>query len=252
MQRHMDIVVRLGSGYGLQINWGKVELLAIPCAPIIKDGSGENLKCKTSIGYLGALVDSSGNIHSELNRRIGMASSDFKSLTKIWNHTNLTRAKKYRIYSACILSKLLYGLQTAWLTKLQRRRLDGFHARCIRKLAGIKHSFWSRVSNSEVLGLVDARPLSSYLLEHQLKYFGTLFRKADTDIGRKLVFKPSSDHLVHADFRRRRGRPRMAWAVEVRKHALEIVGEQNLSQAMQVHTAWRTSVRKYCTNKGTH
>ena len=101
--------------------------------------------------------------------------------------TSLTRAKKYRIYSACILTKFLYGLQTAWLTKLQRRRLDGFHARCIRKLAGIKHSFWSRVSNSEVLGLVDARPLSSYLLEHQLKYFGTLFRKADADIGRKLV-----------------------------------------------------------------
>ena len=74
VQRHMDIVVRLGSGYGLQINGGKVELLAIRCEPVIKDGSGGNLKCKASIGYLGALVDSSGNIHSELNRRIGTAS----------------------------------------------------------------------------------------------------------------------------------------------------------------------------------
>lgn len=117
---HMDIVASLGSGYGLPISWDKVELLAIGCTPpTIKDGSGENPECKTLIGYCAAFVDNSENIHSELNRRLGMASSDFKAFTRTRNNSSLTRTRKYRTYSACTLSKLLFSLQTAWLTKPQ-------------------------------------------------------------------------------------------------------------------------------------
>ena len=112
---------------------------------------GEYIECKSSISYLGALLDSSGSIQSELARRIGMATADFKALSRIWNHTSVTKELKYRIYQACIVSKLLYGLQVAWLTKTQRLRLDGFHARCVRKIVEGPHSFWSRISNADVL-----------------------------------------------------------------------------------------------------
>ena len=46
--------------------------------------------------------------------------ADFKALSSIWEHSILSQAWKYRIFQACVLSKLLYGLQTAWLTKKQR------------------------------------------------------------------------------------------------------------------------------------
>ena len=151
IQSYMNVVVDLGATYGLQLNWKKVELLAARCSPIINDKEGLALESKTSIGYLGALLDASGKIQSELHRRIGMASADFKVLSRIWNHSDLSRTSKVRIYMSCIVSKLLYGLQSAWLTKVQRAKLDGFHARCVREIAGIKHAYWSRASNFDVL-----------------------------------------------------------------------------------------------------
>ena len=46
---------------------------------------------------------------------------------------------------------MTYGLQTAWLPVAARRRLDGFHAKCLRRICGIPPSFISRVSNADVL-----------------------------------------------------------------------------------------------------
>ena len=191
-------------------------------------------------------MDTSGSIQSELNRRIGLAYADFKALARIWNHANLTREWKYRIYTACILTKLLYGLQTAWLTKKQRKTLDGFHARCVRRITGIKHYFWSRVSNAEVLASIHAPLLSAMLLEQQLKYFGKVYRRLDTDITRKFVFESSSDQLVEASFKKRRGRPRLSWATDLRKHALNITCNQPVGPAMQFEHAWDLAVRRYC------
>ena len=191
-------------------------------------------------------MDTSGSIQSELNRRIGMACADFKALARIWNHASLTREWKYRIYRACILTKLLYGLQTAWLTKPQRKKLDGFHARCVRQITEIKHSFWSRVSNADVLTSIHAPLLSTMLLEQQLKYFGKVYRRMDADITRTFVFQPSSDQLVEASFRKRRGRPRLSWALELRKHAIILIGNQPLGLAMQSEHGWRLAVQRYC------
>ena len=91
--------------------------------------TGASIVEKHFIQYLGALISADGTIQGELNKRIGMASAEFKVLNKLWSHTNVTNKEKYKIYIAWIVSKLLYGLQTAWLTKSQRNKLDGFHAK---------------------------------------------------------------------------------------------------------------------------
>ena len=50
-----------------------------------------------------------------------------------------------------IVQKLLYGLEGAWINAAGKRKLDGFHARCLRKVLGVPHAYYSRVSNAEVL-----------------------------------------------------------------------------------------------------
>ena len=132
---------------------------------------------KNCTQYLGALISADGTIQSELNRRIGMAASDFIVLDVLWKHTKVSRKHKYQIFIACIVSKLLYGLQTSWLTKVRRTKLDGFQAKCVRKICGVQHSYWSRITNAEVLSYVDATKLSDLLLEQQLLVFGKIFRK---------------------------------------------------------------------------
>ena len=36
------------------------------------------------------------------------------------------------IFDSCVVTRLMYGLQSAWLNQAERRRIDGFHARCLR------------------------------------------------------------------------------------------------------------------------
>ena len=104
--------------------------------------------------------------------------------------------------------------------------------------------YQSRVSNKEVLSRVNAVSLSNLLLEQQLLYFGKLFRLDNRDPRRRLVFQSGSAELSILSKKRRRGRPRANWAVEVYTHALRIGG--NLEEVLCDPELWRMKVRCYC------
>ena len=205
---------------------------------------GKVLETKESLSYLGATIHNSGKIDSELSRRLGLATQDFKSLRSIWNHTCLSCLEKFAIYRSCVCSKLLYGLQSAWLSKAQRAKLDGFHARCVRRIIGILPSYWSRILNRAILERVDAIPLSKLLLEQQLLYFGKLFRLPLGDCRRRMIFDSQSSALKTRTLKRRRGRPRANWAIEVDTHVNLIIGCQRW--IMNVPLLWKQLVRQYC------
>ena len=248
LQAYMEIIVRLGAGYGLAINWKKVECMTIRCHAAFVDSVGNSIRHQTSLGYLGSTIDEKGSIQSELNSRLGMGATDFKQLSKLWNHTNISRKRKYRIYEACVLSKLLYGLQTMWLTKAQRQKLDGFHARCLRRICAIKHAYYSRVSNAAVFQIIGSCPLSAILLERQLKYFGKLYRMPSADIRRRTVFQTDSAELIGSKFKRGRGRPRLKWATELLKHATQIAdsSSNSLVELLQNEMLWEKTCHDYC------
>ena len=247
IQKHMDAIISVGAKYGLEINWQKVDMMGVRCHPIVSNMNGVNINEKTSIQYLGASLSVDGYIQSEVSWRIGMATADFNVLDVLWTHANVSKFDKYKIYISCIISKLLYGLQTVWLTKQQRNKLDGFHARCVRKIVGIKPSYLSRVPNTEVLAQVNSRKLSVLLLQQQLGLFGKIFRKASDDIIRQVVFEAGTDQLVIDSRRRRRGRPKLSWAVELQKIAIQISGgRMYLQQMMANPLVWRSSVKQWC------
>ena len=146
---------------------------------------------------------------------------------------------------AFIIPKLFYGLQKVWLTKVQKTKLDGFNAKCIRKIDGVQHSYWSRVTNVKVLSYVDAPLLSKILLEQQLVVFGKVLRRPTHDPVRKAIFQPTSDEIGINTTNRKRGRPKLSWAVEVRKVAMQISPIQ-LGENMGHAKNWKRSVRSFC------
>ena len=111
--------------------------MPIRCSFNVLTPHGYPIECRSSLVYLGGLLDVSGDIGSELNRRLGSARADFQALSKVWKHASSTIRRKVRIFDACIGSQLLYCLHTAWLKKASLRKLDGFRARCVRKNFGI-------------------------------------------------------------------------------------------------------------------
>ena len=167
-----------------------------------------------------------------------------KVLDVLWTHASVSKIDKCKIYMGGIISKLLYGLQTVWLIKIQRSKLDGFHARCIRKIVGVQPSYWSRVPNSEVLAQVDAQKLSILLLQQQFGLFGKIFRKPHEDVVRQAIFEAGSDQLVMYSKRRRKGRPKLSW---VRKVAIQISGGgERLQNMMSNPYVWKRAVKYWC------
>eukprot|EP00959_Pyramimonas_sp_CCMP1952_P281274 5879992-Pyramimonas_sp.AAC.1 len=66
----------------------------------------------------------------------------------------------------------MHSLSSAWLTKADKRRLDGFQARCLRSILGVKHPYISRASSKAILERSGQTPYTSQLLVNQLAWFG--------------------------------------------------------------------------------
>ena len=113
-----------------------------------------------------------GRIASELTRRIGMASRAFADLQKVWNYANVSKDKKSRIYHACIVPMLMYGLQACWLNQAELKRLDAFHYKCMRRILKIPHSYIRRVTNYDVGVQSNSIRLNLQLLKHQMMLYG--------------------------------------------------------------------------------
>ena len=119
--------------------------------------------------YVGSFVCDNGSFRPELNKRFGAAWAQFETLCRVWNHAVLPMAEQIRIFEACVLSKLLFCLHTAWLNKAELRRLNGskhnFSGKCI------PHSFVSKISNKIVLEQSGRQEFLSIVTYRQL-FFG--------------------------------------------------------------------------------
>ena len=153
---------------------------------------------------------------------------DFHTLQKLWGHANVTWAKKVKFCEAFVLSTLLYVFATLWLVTAQRRRLDGFQTRCLRRIMGIAPSFYSRVSNASILEQAGVQPLSQQLLHKQLALFGKVAfaaagdpRRRDTFVGPSL--QPQIGSFV---------RPRQDWTTLVLSEGERVFGLDQLHQLL--------------------
>eukprot|EP00972_Heterocapsa_arctica_P014675 2161559-Heterocapsa_arctica.AAC.1 len=74
-----------------------------------------------------------------------------KKLNVFWTKSPASVKWKLRVYDAVIVSKLLEGLEALSLTDANIYKLGAFQIRGLRKILGIKHSYWSRVSNKDIM-----------------------------------------------------------------------------------------------------
>ena len=157
-----------------------------------------------------------GKASRELSRKLGEASKTFRQLHQIWSRASIGRKRKIIIYNSCVLSKLLYSLESVWLLKADRARLDAFHYRCLRRLLGIAPSFFSRIPNAEVLRKAGVSELSHILLVRQRSLYNKIANSPISSLIRSLVCNVDGSPRSWAA-RRKRGRPRQQWAQEVYK-----------------------------------
>ena len=167
-----------------------------------------------------------------------------------FNSSGVTRTflvkGRSNFFNACVVSKLLYSLETLCLRKADQAGVDAFQAQSLRKIFKIPHSMFSHISNQEVRRIAGEYRLSQTVLYRQLCYFGKIARATEESELRSLIFHARSIELRPLDGTRNVGRPRLRWESVVYAHAIaaaQTLG--NLSNLIYNPNAWHAAVRIY-------
>ena len=211
----MDQVVQVGRTYGLESKQKKTVMLRVRGSGDVHRPDGQPLSIVIDAVYLGGLISTSGNSAPELSRWLGEATSLFKSLCAVWKHANIPRARKVAIFDACVVSKLLYGLESLWLLKSDLQRLDAFQARCLRNISGIAPSYISRVRNADVLANLGASTLSGNLLRRQVCLYKKIPMQGPNSLARRVALEPRGEQPKDWHPVRRVGWPTQRWCKQV-------------------------------------
>ena len=215
----------------------------------ILSSQGVEIDEKRSLSYLGAVIDGHGRLDSEISCKMGAAKADFKELSKLWNHANVPVKDKLQFFHSLIMSKLICGLSSVWLVTAQRRRLDGFYARCLRRILHIQPSFLSRVSNATVFARASVQPFTEQVQQRQLILLGKVARSLADSPTRRNTFIPDSILPQIGRYVRRVARPRLDWTTELLKVGENRMGRSKLKQLLMDTTEgaqqrWKREVRE--------
>jgi hypothetical protein len=247
VQNFAAVIEAEGAKYGMSLHWGKTQVMSVACERRLIKPDGSDIQETGALQYLGSVLTSDGRVDSELSRRIGYATQDFRHLQALWNHACVARSDKLRFFHALIISRLQHGLATMWLVTAQRRRLDGFYARCLRKILRIPSSYISRVSNDIIYTKAGVQPLSKQILQNQLALLGrTALAPAGSPL-RRDVFINDTLHLQIGRYVRRIGRPRQDWASQLMKEGAKRLGGDMLEKLLQDRSAgayerWKSAI----------
>lgn len=203
LQRLMDKFSDSCDLFGLTISQKKTQVMsqATPDPPIIKV-NGEELEVVHQFQYLGSTTSDTLSLDTEINKRIGKASSTLSKLTKrVWNNKHLTIPTKMNVYKACVLSTLLYGSESWTTYSYQEKKLQVFHLRCLRKILGI---VWQdKVTNNDVLSKAGIPSMFTLLRQRRLRWLGHVRRMEDGRIPKDLLYGELATGA------RNRGRPQL-------------------------------------------
>ena len=163
LQNMCEHFAKACNDFSMTINLKKTVVMSLgtSCPPhILINSSPLNVVDKFS--YLGSIVNSSNNLDDEINQQIGKALSNFGRLSsRVWKNHHLAIKLKIKVYTAFILSVLLYSSET-WCTYCrQENRLNAFYFRCLRSILGV--SWRDHVPNSTILHLTGSYDLTTII-----------------------------------------------------------------------------------------
>ena len=225
-QGYLHCLIKTAACFGLQPHWGKTVHLRVGHCRDIAATDDTIIKVAESSIYLGSHLHSQGDHQHAISRRIGEAAATLNKLDEVWRRGGITTQRKVDIFEACVLTKLLFGLETLPLSVGSARRLDAFQSRCLRKVLKIAPSFYSRVANEQVMRQAGCRALSAQLRQRQLLLFGLVAGKPDSDPLRAAIFVSGAALPKATAQKRKVGRPRLAWSTQVHRFAVDLAGSQ--------------------------
>ena len=200
LQRIILILEEEAAKFGLSMNLQKTVHMPCFCThtpPKLKLRDGHEIPQVTSYKYLGVIITANGDPYTSINSRLGEASHMFNNLRPVWNNKFLNLKYKVRVFKAIFEKKIAYAAQHSVLNATNEKRINSWHVQKLRRVASIKHSFWSRIPNKTVYKRTKSVPFSLYIDKLQMVYLGHVMRADPDDPIRFIAF---NDFLLHRQF----------------------------------------------------
>ena len=241
--------------YGLQLNLSKTYLIGLGAARHIQhahqlvDFSGhviQSVLAEKTLGFqLGPFVTTNGTIAARGRTML----SRMNQFRRVWR-SNLSLKKKVERYYALVVSKGVWGLHLLALKPADFAHLEYIHARCLRRILGLKAAFINHISNKDVLSRARTHVLEACIRRKQLALLGHILRREQEHPDRLVCFQPHTDLQPRAPpgTHRRRGRPRLTWAASILPFIREKIGLDNASIQTQAsnRTNWFLLTERLC------
>jgi len=187
---------------------------------ILVNGSLLNVVDKFS--YMGSVVNSSNNPDEPINQRIGKASTNFGRLSsRVWKNHHLTIKLKIGVYTACIMSVLLYNSETWCNYRRQENRRSAFHSTCLRSILGV--SWREHVPNSTILHLIGSCILTTIIRQRRLRWLGHVHSMEDGRLPKDILY----GEFYNAP--RRTGRPKLRYKDVIKREYGEFPHSSTIS-----------------------
>ena len=147
---------------GLHVNWSKSKFQSfshwMPTPPSTLIGA-QPVTTTDNFTYLGSTIASNNSSFNDVNRRIAIATSTMSKLSSIWTSSSLSLALQMRLYNSLIISIITYSSASWTLAKAQKKRLDAFNTKSLRRIVGVR--WYDYVTNASILTRTRQQPLTT-------------------------------------------------------------------------------------------
>ena len=209
--------------YGLLLNLEKTELLNHPNrqSPPPSFIDGTQVQTNDQVKYLGSLFSWHKPTLTALQHRIALANTAFNKLTHLWR-SSLSRKAKVHIFLANIVPVLLHGVPTLTMENKHFAKVDSWFFAHLRRVLGIKASYYSHITNKEVW-LQAGRPVvpSQMVLAAQFRLLLSSLNASPQEPMHHVAFSPGLKDRVSCYKNHKTGPPPPHWLSLVFGHAME-------------------------------
>ena len=188
--------------FGLNISFKKTKtqvfndnLMAAEPSLITVDGHEvENVR---QFEYLGHIFDNC-SVMSSTEHRKARASAKFNQLRTVLCDIKINRRTRWKLLEACVVPRLLYGLQACYPKEDQLKKLEACWFQFLRSMV---KGGWKRVSDDpdnpdlrfvysskDLEFILRAKPLRGILKSHHLRYIGHVCREENVSLTKKMMF----------------------------------------------------------------
>ena len=226
--------------WGLLVSVPKTKILVVAKTEqelpvVVLDG--QQVEVVDKFTCLGSVFTSDNTLDAEISHRLSRAGGAFASLRGVlWHNRRISLRTKCRVFSAVVLTTLLYGADSWAIRQPQLARLEVFQNNCLRALCGVSRLVHTPIS--VLLSKCGQQSISDKLRGIRLSWLGHLGRLSDDRLPKCMVFG-------RVEGAKGVGKPRAMWA-DLLQQDLKSRGINRWFKQCQKRADWRSMCKTDC------